>query len=106
MLILCDTSKEIQTIMINASGLYSVTTDNQGCINTAIYNISPCAYDLILPNCFTPTHQEGLNDYFKLPNPEQVKSLEISIYNKFYELVFHSMDSYFIGDERYKGKIF
>ena len=102
---LWNTGEETQTIMVNASGLYSVTADNQGCMNTAIYNITPCAYNLILPDCFTPTHQDGLNDYFKLPNPEQVKSLEIFIYNKFGELVFHSMDPYFIWDGRYKGKI-
>jgi gliding motility-associated-like protein len=103
---LWNTGATDQMIVASSSGKYSVTADNNGCVNTAYYVINPCEYNLYLPNCFTPTGHDGLNDYFSLPNPEGIKSMEIYIYNRFGGLVFFSYDPYFKWDGKYLGKIY
>jgi len=103
---LWNTGATEQMIVATSSGKYSVTADNNGCVNTAYYVINPCEYDLYLPNCITPTGHDGLNDYFSLPNPDGIKSMEIYIYNRFGGLVFFSYDPYFKWDGKYLGKIY
>jgi gliding motility-associated-like protein len=61
-----------------------------------------------LPNAITPTRNDGLNDYFALP--EGCKSLisifEIKIYNRWGTMVYHSNDKNFRWDGRINGSIY
>ena len=63
---------------------------------------------IYLPNAITPTRNDGLNDYFCLP--EQYKSListfEIRIYNRWGTMVYHATDKNFRWDGRINGKIY
>lgn len=61
-----------------------------------------------LPNAITPTRNDGLNDYFSLP--EGCKSLisifEIKIYNRWGTMVYHATDKNFRWDGRINGTIY
>ena len=61
-----------------------------------------------LPNAITPTRNDGLNDYFSLP--EGCKSLisifEITIYNRWGTMVYHATDKNFRWDGRINGTIY
>jgi gliding motility-associated-like protein len=63
---------------------------------------------IYLPNAITPTRNDGLNDYFCLP--EGCKSLislfEIKIYNRWGTMVYHATDKNFRWDGRINGKIY
>lgn len=63
---------------------------------------------LYLPNAITPTRNDGLNDYFSLP--EGCKSLisifEIKIYNRWGTMVYHATDKNFRWDGRINGTIY
>ena len=63
---------------------------------------------IYLPNAITPTCNDGLNDYFCLP--ERYKSLisifEIKIYNRWGTMVYHATDKNFRWDGRINGKIY
>lgn len=63
---------------------------------------------LYLPNAITPTRNDGLNDYFSIP--EGFKSLisifEIKIYNRWGTMVYHATDKNFRWDGRINGTIY
>ena len=63
---------------------------------------------IYLPNAITPTRNDGLNDYFCLP--EGCKSLislfEIKIYNRWGTMVYRATDKNFRWDGRINGKIY
>ena len=63
---------------------------------------------LYLPNAITPTRNDGLNDYFSIP--EGCRSLitifEIKIYNRWGTMVYHATDKNFRWDGRINGKIY
>ena len=63
---------------------------------------------IYLPNAITPTRNDGLNDYFCLPDAYKplISSFEISIFNRWGTRVYHATDKNFRWDGRINGKIF
>lgn len=63
---------------------------------------------IYLPNAITPTRNDGLNDYFRLPDAYKplISSFEISIFNRWGTRVYHATDKNFRWDGRINGKIF
>jgi gliding motility-associated-like protein len=63
---------------------------------------------IYLPNAITPTRNDGLNDYFCLPDAYKplFSSFEISIFNRWGTRVYHATDKNFRWDGRINGKIF
>jgi len=88
------------TIFIDKIGTYSVTlTDKQGCSNTDTFTVSRlCKPTVIVPQAFTP-NADGKNDYFQV-YARNISSFELSIYNRWGELVYYSTDE----NEKWWGK--
>ena len=63
---------------------------------------------IYLPNAITPTRNDGLNDYFHLPEEylPQITDFEITVYNRWGTVVFHSTDKHFRWKGEVNGKIF
>lgn len=63
---------------------------------------------IYLPNAITPSRNDGLNDYFYLPEEYHplLKDFEISVFNCWGEMVYYSTDKNFRWNGEYKGKLF
>ena len=63
---------------------------------------------IYLPNAITPSHKDGLNDYFHLPEEylPQITDFEITIYNRWGIVVYHSTDKHFRWNGEINGKIY
>lgn len=73
---------------------------------TALFGIDTLI--IYLPNAITPTRNDGLNDYFCLPEAYRplISLFEIKIYNRWGTLVYHATDKNFQWDGRINGKIY
>jgi len=102
------TGEVTPNITVTAPGTYTVTASEGACSVTARYVIEPCVYQLYLPNAITPGLGDGLNDYFLIPELSKgsINLFEISIFNRWGELVFYSTDKNFQWNGEYKGKIY
>ena len=102
------TGEQLPNITVMAPGIYSVTASQGGCSVTARYVIEPCVIELYLPNAISPSREDGLNDYFGISEYAQgtINLFEISIFNRWGEMVFHSTDKGFRWNGEYKGKIY
>lgn len=59
---------------------------------------------IFIPNVFSP-NLDGSNDYFRLyGNLENVKQVEVNVWNRWGEKMFYSNDIYFSWDGLYQGK--
>ena len=105
---LWSTGEELPNITVTAPGVYSVTASQGGCRATARYTVEACDFQLWLPNAITPSKNDGLNDVFCLPPRTQsmISDFEISIFNRWGELVFYSTDKGFKWDGSVEGKTF
>jgi gliding motility-associated-like protein len=63
---------------------------------------------LYLPNAITPSKSDGVNDGFSLPETiqNQIDDFEISIFNRWGEMVFYSNDKNFCWHGEVKEKTF
>ena len=63
---------------------------------------------IYLPNAITPSHNDGINDYFYLPEEYHplLKDFEINVFNRWGEMVYYSTNKNFRWDGEFKGKIF
>lgn len=95
-------------IEVNQPGRYVVTGSQDGCSSFASINIPDCEFVLYLPNCITTTNDDGLNDYFYIPEYNQrfIEDFEICIYNRWGQLIYRSEDKHFEWHGDYKGKVF
>ena len=102
------TGEQLPNITVIAPGIYNVTASQGGCSVTARYVIEPCVIELYLPNAISPSREDGLNDYFGISEYAQriINMFEISIFNRWGEMVFHSTDKGFRWNGEYKGKIY
>ena len=84
---------------------YSVTvTDDIGCTATAtviIYVILPCP-DVFVPNTFSP-NADGLND-FQCVIGGCIATLDFTIFDRWGETIFHSIDQKECWDGTFRGK--
>ena len=105
---LWSTGEEFPNITVTAPGVYSVTASQGGCRATARYTVEACDFQLWLPNAITPSKNDGLNDVFCLPPRTQsmISDFEISIFNRWGELVFYSTDKGFKWDGSVEEKVF
>ena len=104
---LWSTGEELPNITVTAPGVYSVTASQGGCRATARYTVEACDFQLWLPNAITPSKNDGLNDVFCLPPRTQnmISDFEISIFNRWGELVFYSTDKSFQWDGSVEEKV-
>ena len=97
------TGEEMPNITVTQPGLYSVTAMQGDCRSTAHYTVEACDFRIVLPNAITPSRGDGVNDVFSLS--ERVQSMlgtfEISIFDRWGELVFYSTDKGF----QWRGEI-
>ena len=95
-------------------GTYTQHFNNQnGCDSTVILTLTldDGVYpgpDTTAPNAITPTRNDGLNDYFCLPEAYRplISLFEIKIYNRWGTLVYYATDKNFRWDGRINGKIY
>ena len=94
-------------IRVHHPGTYYVSAYTGQCRQTAQVFIEQCDFDLYLPNGITPTNEDGVNDVFFIPEftAAQMSHFEISIYDRWGKIVFHSEDPYFHWDGSENGKI-
>ncbi|MDR1346258.1 MAG: gliding motility-associated C-terminal domain-containing protein [Bacteroidales bacterium] len=102
-----NTGEVSQSITVTERGNYTVTvTDTSAiCKATDVVEIAPCNPLLLLPNAVTPGNADGINDYFRLANPEAFEAIEIHVYNRWGNCVFSSQDPHFSWDGRFKGTL-
>jgi gliding motility-associated-like protein len=89
----------------------SITFQSEYGCDSTIYitiQIAVAEISLYLPNAITPSKSDGLNDGFSLPEKiqNQIDDFEISIFNRWGEMVFYSNDKNFCWHGEYKGKIY
>lgn len=92
------TPKEKTTYTVYATG-------RTGCIDTATVTIDVEHDDqLLIPTAFTP-NGDGLNDVFRIRSTEFMRVTELSIFNRWGELVFRSADGSTTGwDGTFNGQ--
>ena len=102
-----NTGEDAPNITVLAPGYYTVTATQGACSNTARYLVQSCHLELYLPNAITPSNGDGLNDWFSIPeaNTADMALFEISIFNRWGEMVFYSSDKHFKWNGEYRGSI-
>ncbi|MCQ2277065.1 MAG: gliding motility-associated C-terminal domain-containing protein, partial [Bacteroidales bacterium] len=104
------TYETTQSITVYTPGMYHVTGTQGNCSAQAEYYIESCEYLLLLPNSITPSHGDGLNDFFFIPEAYMPQiadqNFEIAIYNRWGELVFFSKDKHFKWDGKVNGTLY
>ena len=81
----------MEELQITEPGTYIVEMiDDLGCIATDKYKVAACLPYVVLPNAFTPSNHDGINDYFELPQREFIQSLELAIYDRYGTLVYNT----------------
>ena len=101
------TGENAPTITVTQPGIYSVEASQGGCRATAQYIVEACDFRMWLPNAISPSKSDGLNDVFCLPAraANMIDDFEISIFNRWGELVFHSTEKHFQWDGTINGKL-
>ncbi len=103
---LWNTGATTQSITVSEGDTYSVTAVKDGCENNSEIEIRDvCPFSIYLPNCITPTNEDGLNDIFCLPSTKGIAEFHIYIFDRWGKLVFQSDDPHFQWDGSINGKI-
>ncbi len=104
---LWSTGEQTPNITVTHSGLYSVTASQEHCERTEHLVIEACEFPLILPNAITPSNVDGLNDYFAFPEDalQGISLFEVSIFDRWGEMVFYSRDKSFRWNGEVGGRI-
>ncbi|HEV8273365.1 MAG TPA: gliding motility-associated C-terminal domain-containing protein [Chitinophagaceae bacterium] len=79
--------------------------DANGCINTDTVKVSVLAGNkggYLMPTAFTP-NKDGLNDCYRVSHWGIIENIELSIYNRWGQLVFFTKDSNQCWDGTFKG---
>jgi gliding motility-associated-like protein len=101
-----NTGATTQGISVSSEGTYSVTATLNGCTSSGEITISDvCPFNIYLPSAISPTDNNGINDVFKLPSTKDIANFEISIFDRWGRVVFHSEDPHFEWDGNVNGKI-
>jgi len=103
-----NTGDQTQQIEVRQSGTYSVVASHGECSVSAQYIIESCDVRLYLPNAITPSNGDGVNDYFSIPERTQflIDEFEITIYNRWGELIFFSTDKNFHWDGTVRDRLY
>ena len=104
---LWSTGEQSPNITVTTPGYYSVTATQGDCSVSSQVMVAGCNHELILPNAITPSRSDGTNDYFCIPEDflDHIALFEISIFNRWGEVVYYSTDKNFKWYGEYKDKI-
>jgi gliding motility-associated-like protein len=107
-----DTSEEVYLPQPYKPGLYPFTLhvlNQHGCTSTDTFKLEIEEYLIdpkAIPTAFTP-NSDGINDLYQLRDPDNnvhsVDAIEVSILNRYGQLVFHSRDIRFAWDGKLRG---
>lgn len=104
------TAETAPTITVYASGNYSVEGINGSCTNRASISLPACEYMVLLPNCITPSNKDGLNEQFGFAEalwPQILnRGFDVSIYDRWGELVYYSTDKTFRWNGTVNGHLY
>ncbi len=94
-------------IRVTHPGTYIVTAYTGSCKRMEQIYIEPCDFNLYLPNAFTPSYEDGVNDEFFIPEfiAKQMSDFMIVIYDRWGRVVFQSEDPFFHWNGKEKGKL-
>ncbi len=99
------------SIVVDKAGTYWVDILANGCttrdsVVIDYWDQNHCApQSLVFHNAINPKSDIPENRSFYLHNPSSTRSLEISIFNRWGELIFHSTDKNFKWSGDYRGKL-
>jgi gliding motility-associated-like protein len=103
---LWNTGEMTDRITITEPGQYHVTiTDAANCKADNFYKVPACLPNIVLATAISPSDQNGINDYFHLPQIALVESAEVMIYDRNGTLVFYSKDKNFQWGGTVNGKL-
>jgi gliding motility-associated-like protein len=90
---------------VNTAGTYFVIATNACTTDTSTLHINfrVCDCELLMPSAFTP-NSDGLNDMFRPLHPCKMSEYRMSIFNRFGQMVFTSVNPLLGWDGRYLGK--
>ncbi len=95
------------SITIDEPGRYSVEIINKdSCSSTGSIVIPACKPYLNLPNSFSPSNQDGLNDYFYIPQRNLIKELEFTVFNRHGVMIYHTTNKEFEWNGTENGNLF
>ena len=94
-------STPLVTTQYSVTGTDAVTNCTATGFVTVVVNKSGAA-KFYIPSAFSPNN-DGINDCFKVASFSYLKSVEISIYNRFGNMVFHTTNVNDCWDGSYKG---
>lgn len=99
--------QDVPVVIVHHAGAFIVTANTAHCQAFARLVIPACAFNLYIPNAITPSNEDGINDFFCLPEGSlsQIETFEIGIYDRWGRMVFKSENPYFHWDGREKGKL-
>ncbi len=102
-----NTGEQSPNITVTMPGVYSVTAAQDGCQVTSHIQVFGCELQVILPNAITPSKNDGLNDYFCVPELQQrmMNDFEIRVFSRWGEQVFYSTDKNFRWNGEVNGKL-
>ena len=106
--LLWSTGETAKIIEVNRHGLYWVMASIDRCQVSDQINIEKCDEYFYVPNAFTPSKSDGINDLFFISYRESVliSSFEIHIYNRYGMRVFYSDEINFVWDGTYQGVLY
>ncbi len=94
--------------VVDTTTIYTVTgKDQYGCTNSDTIKVDVAQtgkFLALLPNAFTPNN-DGKNDCFGVKKWGVIADLELSIFNRWGELIFFTKDPTHCWDGTYKGKL-
>ncbi|MCG9880144.1 MAG: gliding motility-associated C-terminal domain-containing protein, partial [Bacteroidia bacterium] len=100
---LWSTGSKTKELKVRDAGIYKLQLNLLGCIINDSVLVTSCPSSIYFPNSFTP-NGDGINDYFA-PVFQQIDGIELSIYNRWGELIFISDYPNFAWDGKSKSGI-
>lgn len=101
------TGENTPSIVITTPGTYSLDiVSEDGCTCSNNITIPACKPFLNLANSISPSVQDGINDYFTIPQTSLIQSLEFTVFNRFGEIIYHTTNKDFAWNGTEKGKLF
>ena len=92
---------------VTAPGTYTVEIMNKdSCTASGSIVIPACKPFLNLPNTFSPSEQDGVNDYFFIPQSNLIKELEFTVFNRHGVVVYHTTNKDFQWNGTENGKLY
>ena len=94
------------SFLVSQVGTYWVTVNYNDCIQSDTVRYYVCANDIKIwiPNSFTP-NGDGLNDEFKIETIAEFSKFQMSIYNRWGQLIFESKDAKNGWDGKFNGEL-